>query len=230
MSMATPPRRSALRRLLRPVPSPFPPEFLFGVGTSDHQTEAFDPRFPDVWDDWEASHPLRHPGQTCCTARGRATDFWNRYPEDVALARRLGARAFRFSIAWARVEPAPGRFSDEGLAHYRALTDEIRAAGMEPIVTLMHFVWPRHVEERGGLRSPDFPAWFGEYAARVRDALGDQVRYWITINEPNALALGTQLAHPAGCCPRPRHDRARPVGTPSRAPPGHRARPASAGT
>ena len=61
---------------------------------------------------------------------------------------------------------------------------------MEPVVTLMHFVWPQHVEDRGGLRAPEFPAWFGEYAARVRDALGDRVRYWITINEPNALLFG----------------------------------------
>ena len=182
--------RTALRRILQPRPAPFPPDFLFGTGTSDHQCEAFDPRFPDVWDDWEASHPIRHPGQSCCVPRGAATDFWRRYPEDVQLARRLGCKAFRFSIAWSRVEPEPGRFSTEALDHYRALADTIGAAGMEPIVTLMHFVWPRHVEERGGLRAAEFPTWFGEYAGRVRDALGDRVRYWITINEPNGLIVG----------------------------------------
>jgi beta-glucosidase len=182
----------ALRRLLPHRPPPFPPDFLFGVGTADHQGEAFDPRFPDVWDDWEAAHPRREPAQECCEPRGRATDFWNRYREDVELARGLGCRAFRFSIAWARVEPRPGEFSQESLAHYRELAEAIRAAGMEPVVTLMHFVWPRHVEARGGLRSPEFPAWFRAYAARVRDALGDLARYWITVNEPNALAFGTQ--------------------------------------
>ena len=182
--------KQALQRVLRPRRRPLPADFLFGVGTADHQCEAFDPRFPDVWDDWEARHPLRHPGQACCQPRGRATDFWNRYPEDVELARQLGAKAFRFSIAWARVEPEPGRFSQEALDHYRQLTDTIIAAGMEPIVTLMHFVWPRHVEERGGLRAPSFPDWFGEYTGRVRDAIGDRARYWITINEPNALVFG----------------------------------------
>ena len=60
------------------------------------------------------------------------------------------------------------------------MVDAIVAAGMEPVVTLMHFVWPQHVEERGGLRAPQFPEWFGAYAARVRDAIGDRVRYWIT--------------------------------------------------
>lgn len=182
--------RSAVRKVLTPRPAPLPPDFLFGTGTSDHQCEAFDPRYPDVWDDWEAAHPLRHPDQDCCAARGRATDFWHRYPEDVALARSLGCGAFRFSVAWARVEPEPGRFSAENLRHYRELAESIRAAGMEPVITLLHFVWPQHVQERGGLRAPEFPAWFGQYAARVADALGDLCRYWITLNEPNALPLG----------------------------------------
>ncbi|MCC6174125.1 MAG: family 1 glycosylhydrolase [Chloroflexi bacterium] len=169
---------------------PLPASFLFGVGTSDHQCEAFDSRFPDVWDDWEMTHEIRHPGRTCCVPRGRATDFWYRYPEDIERARQLGCSAFRFSIAWARVEPEPGRFSEEALAHYRRLAQAIHAAGMQPVVTLMHFVWPRHVEARGGLRAPQFPAWFGAYATHVRDALGDLVQYWITINEPNALLFG----------------------------------------
>lgn len=183
-------RYERLRRLLPHRPPRLPSDFLFGTGTSDHQCEAFDPRYPDVWDTWEASHELRHPGQSCCVARGRATDFWIRYPEDVALAKRLGCRAFRFSIAWSRVEPAPEQFSQEALDHYRRLVDTIVEAGMEPVVTLMHFVWPQHVEDRGGLRAAEFPAWFGEYTTRVRDALGDRVRYWITINEPNALLFG----------------------------------------
>ena len=61
---------------------------------------------------------------------------------------------------------------------------------MEPIVTLCHFVWPQHVEERGGLRSEHFAAWFADYAAHVRAALDPDVRYWITFNEPNILLQG----------------------------------------
>ena len=184
------PRPAALAGLSKQRHPPLPADFLFGVGTSDHQCEAFDPRYPDVWDDWEAGHRADGAAGPSLTPRGRATDFWDRYPEDVELARSLGCSAFRFSIAWARVEPEPGRFSEEALAHYRTLAETIRAAGMEPVVTLMHFVWPRHVEQRGGLRAPEFPAWFGAYAERVRQALGDLVRYWITINEPNALIFG----------------------------------------
>jgi beta-glucosidase/6-phospho-beta-glucosidase/beta-galactosidase len=181
-----------LRRVLKPSVPLFRPDFLFGTATSDHQCEAFDPRYPDVWDVWEAAHPAGVPGVTPYVARGRATDFWNRYHEDVRLARSLGCTAFRFSIAWSRVEPEPGRFSDEALQHYRSLAEAIRAEGMEPVVTLMHFVWPKHVEDRGGLRAAEFPGWFEAYATQVREALGDLCRIWITVNEPNALLLGTQ--------------------------------------
>ena len=102
----------------------------------------------------------------------------------------MGCTAFRFSISWARVEPEPGRFSDENIEHYRKLAEAVRAAGMEPVITLLHFVWPVHVEERGGFLAAEFPHWFGAYAERMRAALGDLCRYWITINEPNALQAG----------------------------------------
>jgi len=178
------------RSLIHRRPDPLPASFVFGVGTADHQCEAFDPRCPDVWDTWEAVHSQHRVRGESWTPRGRATDFWQRFPEDIQLAQALGCSAFRFSIAWARVEPRPGQFSNDALAHYRELASIVRSAGMEPVVTLMHLVWPQHVEERGGLRAPDFPAWFGEYAARVRDALGDLARYWLTINEPDTLILG----------------------------------------
>lgn len=163
-------------------PGRFPRDFFFGVATSDHQCEAYETRWEDVRDRWEAMN-----GQT---PRGRATDFWNRWPEDVALARGLGCSAFRFSVAWARVEPEPGRFDPAVLAHYRGMVDRILAAGMTPVVTLHHFTWPLHVEERGGMTDPEFPEWFAAYAEAVACALGDGVGWWITFNEPTYLPFG----------------------------------------
>src|SRR5690349_17186514 len=108
--------------------SSLPPSFRFGVATADHQCEAYDAGLEDIRDVWERRQAL--------TPRGRATDFWNRYTEDIELARGLGCKLFRFSVAWSRVEPTPGVFDADALRHYADLARAIRAAGMEPILSL----------------------------------------------------------------------------------------------
>ncbi len=167
------------------LPQPFPPlpeSFMFGVATADHQCEAYDPHYQDIRDLWEQRRNL--------TRRGQATDFWNRYSEDIQLAQALGCKLFRFSLAWSRLEPEPGKFNDDAFAHYQHLIETIHAAGMEPVMTLHHFTWPVHVEERGGLIGDEFPAIFANYVAQVVSRLGQQVRYWITFNEPSQLIYG----------------------------------------
>jgi beta-glucosidase/6-phospho-beta-glucosidase/beta-galactosidase len=158
------------------------PKLQFGVATADHQAEAYEPAIPDFRDEWE-----RLTGQT---QRDKATDFWNRYPEDIKLASELGCKIFRFSIAWSRVEPEPGRFESAVLEHYRQVASTIREAGMLPLVTLHHFTWPIHVQERGGMTAPNFPIWYQAYVEQVVDAIGDLVPYWISFNEPNLLVYG----------------------------------------
>jgi beta-glucosidase/6-phospho-beta-glucosidase/beta-galactosidase/ABC-type amino acid transport substrate-binding protein len=159
-----------------------PASFLFGVATADHQCEAYDPRYDDIRDVWERERNL--------TERKQATDFWNRYAEDIQLAKDLGCNSFRFSLAWSRLEPMPGQFNDEAFDHYEQLIETIRATGMEPIMTLHHFTWPVHVEERGGLIGKDFPTIYTQYVTEVARRLGQHVRYWITFNEPTQLIYG----------------------------------------
>jgi len=164
-----------------PVP-PLPAGFLFGVATADHQCEAFEARWEDERDRFDKAMKL--------TLRDRATDFWTRYQDDIDLARGLGCKAFRFSIAWARVEPEPGHFDAEVLDHYSQLVDAIVAAGMEPVATLHHYTWPLHVEDRGGMLAPGFPDWFEAYTRAVAERLGTRVKLWITFNEPTELVYG----------------------------------------
>ena len=161
----------------------FPEGFIFGAANADHQVEAHDPAREDVWDIWERCQGL--------TKRGRATDFWNRYPEDIAATAALGCKLFRFSIAWARVQPERDHFDDEALAHYRKVAETIRAHGMQVMVTLHHFVWPVWLErDCGGMIGKRFPDLFAQYAEMVAQELGDLVDFWITFNEPSQLTFG----------------------------------------
>ena len=156
---------------------------MFGTANADHQVEAYDPLHEDVWDLWERCQGL--------TPRGQATDFWNRYEEDIAAAAALGCKLFRFSIAWARVEPECGKFDESALAHYRDLAECIQRHGMRVMVTLHHFVWPVWLErDYGGMTGQEFPDLFANYAEKVAQTLGEKVSWWITFNEPSQLTFG----------------------------------------
>ncbi len=145
-----------------------PASFLFGVATADHQCEAYAPSREDIRDVWEREHRL--------VMRGKATDFENRFEEDIELARQLGCKAFRFSIAWSRVEPAPGQFDKAAFDYYGRLIAAIQSAGMEPVITLHHFTWPVHVQQRGGMIGHEFPALYTRYVTEVVNRLGQAVR------------------------------------------------------
>jgi len=160
------------------------PTFRFGVATADHQCEAY-AQHDDIRDVWERVRGL--------TPRGQATDFWNRYREDVDLAKGLGCKAFRLSLSWARLEPEPGSWDEDAFSHYRELLQYLREAGMITVVTLHHNTWPLHVQAAGegeGMLDPGFPARMTSYASQVAHRLGDLIDYYVTLNEPNQLVYG----------------------------------------
>jgi beta-glucosidase/6-phospho-beta-glucosidase/beta-galactosidase/ABC-type amino acid transport substrate-binding protein len=160
------------------------PTLRFGVATADHQCEAYDGS-DDIRDVWERVRKL--------VPRGRATDFWNRYREDVELARGMGCTVFRLSLSWARLEPQPGEWDDDAFAHYRDVLQAIHDAGMSAMVTLVHNTWPLHVQAAGHGAGPldsAFPDRIARYAQEVAHRLGDLIEDYITLNEPNQLVYG----------------------------------------
>jgi beta-glucosidase len=97
----------------------------------------------------------------------------------------LGLRAYRFSIAWARVLPdGRGQVNAKGLAFYDRLTDLLVARGIRPVVTLYHWDLPAALDDRGGWLNRDVADWFADYARVMVRALGDRVALWATLNEP----------------------------------------------
>ncbi len=162
---------------------PLPDSFMFGVATADHQCEAIDQKYLDIRDWWEKRGDPK-------AARNKATDFWNRYEEDIDKAKELGCTAFRFSISWSRIEPVPGQFNQEAIDHYKKLIDKIISSNMKPILTLHHFTWPIHVQDRGGMTAEEFPDIYANYVRVIASHFAKDVPYWITFNEPNLLMGG----------------------------------------
>ncbi len=158
--------------------SKWPAGFLWGTATAAHQVEGGNTR--NDWARFEAQPGVIKHGDKS----GSAADHWNRVAEDIGLMKTLGANAYRFSIEWSRLEPVEGTWDDAAWAHYADELTQLRAAGIEPMVTLLHFTLPTWMADRGGAVAPDFPDRFARFAAEAAKRLGPQVTWWCTINEP----------------------------------------------
>lgn len=102
----------------------------------------------------------------------------------------LALEAYRFSVAWPRVQPeGKGRPNAKGLDHYERFVDALLAAGIVPYLTLYHWDLPSTLAERGGWLSRDTAKRFAEYAQVVARRLGARVRNYATLNEPRCSAF-----------------------------------------
>ncbi|MDR3686010.1 MAG: family 1 glycosylhydrolase [Coriobacteriia bacterium] len=155
----------------------FPAGFLWGASTSAHQIEG-----GNIHSDWWAWEQAGRVAEKS----GRACDSWNRWREDLDLAASLGLSVFRISVEWARIEPEPGHFDIDVLAHYAEVLRGIHERGMLSMVVLWHFTHPEWFSQGGApwLR-PDAATAFGRYARRVAEAMGEHVDLWATLNEAN---------------------------------------------
>ncbi|GGC12161.1 GH1 family beta-glucosidase [Cellulomonas carbonis] len=162
----------------------FPADFLWGAATASYQIEGAvheGGRGPSIWDTFS-----RTPGKTLGGDTGDvAADHYHRVAEDVGHMKELGLEAYRFSIAWPRIQPTgSGPANPEGLAFYSRLVDELLAAGIRPVATLYHWDLPQALEDAGGWAVRETAERFAEYARVVAEALGDRVWMWTTLNEP----------------------------------------------
>jgi len=172
----------------------FPGGFLWGAATSAYQVEGAvheDGRGESMWDRF--SHT---PGRVANDDTADVTtDHYHRWREDVELMAGLGLNAYRFSIAWPRIQPdGRGPANAAGVAFYDRLVDALLEHGIQPCPTLYHWDLPQALEDEGGWLERDTVDRFADYASHCFDALGDRVRTWFTVNEPwVASTLGYRL-------------------------------------
>ena len=167
----------------------WPQGFVWGTSTSSYQIEGAaeeDGRGPSIWDTQckkigGVAHG--HAGDVAC-------DHYHRYADDIALMKKLGVNAYRFSIAWPRIQPTGrGAINEKGLDFYDRVTDTILAAGIEPWTCLYHWDLPQALQDRGGWANRDCVGWYADYAAVVARRLGDRIKNFATFNELSVFTL-----------------------------------------
>jgi beta-glucosidase len=167
-----------------PDKSLFGRNFKWGVSTAAYQIEGgynAGGKGLSIWDTFSARKGTIANGHT----GNNACDFYNRYSEDIALAKKIGIPNFRFSVSWARIMPSgTGAINQEGIEFYNKLIDECLGQGIKPWLTLYHWDLPHELELRGGWTNREIITWFSEYVEVCAKHFGDRVHHWMVMNEP----------------------------------------------
>jgi beta-glucosidase len=162
---------------------PFPAGFLWGAATAAYQIEGAareDGRGPSIWDTFSRTPDRVLNGDTADVA----CDHFHRLEEDLDLIAGLGLSAYRFSVAWPRVQPDGRTVNRKGLDFYARLVDGLLSRGVRPALTLYHWDLPQALQDEGGWQARQTSDRFAEYADLIADEFGDRVPMWMTVNEP----------------------------------------------
>ncbi|MCU1477578.1 MAG: beta-glucosidase [Subtercola sp.] len=162
----------------------FPADFTFGSATASYQIEGAaneDGRGASIWDTFSHTPGTITNGDTGDVA----DDHYHRLEEDLDLMKSLNLQAYRFSIAWPRIQPTGrGPANQAGLDFYSRLIDGLIARGIRPVATLYHWDLPQALEDEGGWAVRSTAEAFGDYASIVGTAFGGRIHTWTTLNEP----------------------------------------------
>lgn len=176
----------------------FPSDFLWGVAGAAFQLEGgvkADGRGPSIWD--VGTHRIPNYVTNNYTADVSDNNYYL-YKQDIARIAAMGVKAYSFSISWNRILPfGNGPVNQAGLAFYSDLVDTCLQYNITPIATLSHWDLPAWLQNTyGGWLSADIVPDFVEYARITFEALGDRVKNWYTVNEPQVFCGNYPL--PAG--------------------------------
>lgn len=119
-----------------------------------------------------------------------AIDFYHNYKEDIKLFKEMGIKCLRTSINWTRIYPTgiEEEPNEEGLKFYDDLFDELLNNGIIPLVTIQHADTPLHLAlTYGGWKNRIMVDLFLKYAQTIFKRYEHKIKYWITINEINAI-------------------------------------------
>lgn len=126
----------------------FPQGFLWGAATSHFQIEGNPDEISNRLSDWSkwTEDPSHIADQSTAD---HACEFYQRFSSDLDLLVELNLNAFRLSLNWAAICPAPGVINMEMVQYYRQVLQELKKRNIKTFVTLFHFCLPNWLAERG---------------------------------------------------------------------------------
>jgi beta-glucosidase len=172
----------------------FPPGFLWGTASAAFQAEGGNEN--SDWTQWAATPGKIKNGDQ----PDDGPDYFTHFDEDHDRAMTARHNAIRVGIEWSRIYPTAESFDNDtpdpaALDFYDRLLASIRTRAMTPMITLHHLstpVWLHDLDDRtnhNGWVDPAIVPKFAEFARRMAARYGDRVDLWLTINEPQTLAL-----------------------------------------
>jgi beta-glucosidase len=188
----------------------FPKKFLWGAATAAHQVEG---NTHNQWTVWELEHTkslatqaqyqfgeleswprikeqAKNPNNYVSAG---SVDHYNLYEQDFDLLKKMNMNAYRFSVEWSRIEPKEGVWDPKEIEHYKQYVAALKRRGIEPIVTLFHFTLPVWFTELGGFEKRSNVKYFSRFAEKIVRELGINVRYIVTLNEPEVYVAASYL-------------------------------------
>ena len=175
----------------------FPKGFLWGGATAANQCEGGwqeDGKgigVPDTMTGGTVSTPrmfYREINPDIYYPSHESIDMYHHYSEDIKLFGEMGFKCYRMSINWTRIYPHGDEETPnpKGIAFYRKVFEDLKAEGIEPMVTLSHYEFPYYlVEKWNGWADRRTIDCFVRYAKTCFEEFGDLVKYWLTFNEIN---------------------------------------------
>jgi beta-glucosidase len=186
----------------------FPKDFMWGASVAAHQVEGGN---HNQWTVWE----LANAAQLAKTAKerigwmpmwpevkaqaakpetyisGNAVEHYQRYDADFDLISQLNLNSFRFSIEWSRLEPEEGQWDETEVEHYRRYIKALKKRHIQPVLNIWHWTHPVWFQDKGAFKFRRNIKYFERFVAKIVEEYGEDIKYYITINEPNTYTASS---------------------------------------
>lgn len=167
-----------------------PKDFKIGSSASAFQTEGWDGKeehqrhFVDMMYEEDYERWYQNIGPF------KATDFYNRFREDISIMKEIGMEVYRTSIDWSRfiTDYEENTVSVDAVRFYNEVIDTLIENGITPMICLEHWEVPEYLINKYGTWDQRIIVdYYVKYAKKVIETFGHKVKYWWSINEPGVV-------------------------------------------